>query len=167
MFQQHTLLPVLHLQPFNTRSNNNSRVSNMDINATYTHRARSCRSHMQTKTTQNTTKTIIFLFLHEMYHILGFGWGKLYRKKPHNQSCLSGGMPWGKEVWGHTSGHTFFSGLLGLKFYPTTTKTLCEFLHDRYSYLKRWISSEEDSEDSELEGYESSAVMDEEDTEDN
>jgi hypothetical protein len=47
----------------------------------------------------------------------------------------------------------------------TTKKTLCEFLHDRYPYLKRWASPEEDSEGSELEGYESSAVMDEEDRE--
>jgi len=44
-------------------------------------------------------------------------------------------------------------------------RTLCEFMHDRFPYLKRWVSLEEDSEYSELEGYESSSVMDNEDEE--
>jgi hypothetical protein len=44
-------------------------------------------------------------------------------------------------------------------------RVLSEWIDDKYPYLKRWIAPDEDSEDSELEGYESSAVMDEEDLE--
>jgi len=54
--------------------------------------------------------------------------------------------------------------VVGIKFYPTTTTTnSSSIMHDRYPYERRWISPDEDSEYSELEGYESSTLNDEED----
>ena len=54
---------------------------------------------------------------------------------------------------------------LRLKPKHPVQRTLCDFMHDRYPYERRWVHPDEDSEYSELEGYESSAVMDEEDDE--
>jgi hypothetical protein len=45
--------------------------------------------------------------------------------------------------------------------------TLIPFMHDHYPYGRQWVLPEEDSEYSELAGYESSAEMDLEDTDDN
>jgi hypothetical protein len=44
-------------------------------------------------------------------------------------------------------------------------RVLTEWIDDKYPYNKRWVSPDEDSEFSEASGYESSAVMDEEDGE--
>ena len=42
-------------------------------------------------------------------------------------------------------------------------RILSEWTDDKYPYCKKWVMTDEDSEDSELEGYENSATMDSED----
>jgi len=46
-------------------------------------------------------------------------------------------------------------------------RVLSEWIDDKYPYGRKWVMTDEDSECSELEGFESSAVVDEEDQEDN
>lgn len=48
---------------------------------------------------------------------------------------------------------------------PPLQRVLTEWIDDKYPYVKRWVMTDEDSEYSELEGHESSAIMDEEDEE--
>jgi len=45
-------------------------------------------------------------------------------------------------------------------------RVLSEWIDDKYPYYKKWVMTDEDSEYSELEGYESSAETDLEDKED-
>jgi len=64
--------------------------------------------------------------------------------------------------------HEFLKWLYGLlKPKPKMSRQmiLTEFMYDRYPYKRHWVVPDEDSEYSELEGHESSAVMDEEDEE--
>jgi hypothetical protein len=74
-------------------------------------------------------------------------------------------------LFSYETGILSFITWVSRQFRPKPKKprqlTLVPFMHDRYPYEKHWVVPDEDSEYSELEGYESSAVMDEQDEEDN
>jgi hypothetical protein len=65
--------------------------------------------------------------------------------------------------------HDFLKWLYGLlkpKPRVSRQRILTEFMYDRYPYERHWVVPDEDSEYSELKGFESSAEMDLEDEED-